>query len=809
MICVPCFHEFMEQKSVTPAQAKSSLQFLGFEDIREDVVVLKNGNLRAVIMVSSINFDLKSSDEQTAIMGQFQQFLNSLDFPVEILVSSRRLIVDDYLKAIREKERNQTNDLLKLQTQEYIEFIKSFVDLHAIMSKTFYVVVPLDATVTLQPKEGLGFLGSFFGKKSNVSEEQQSKSREEFVHTKDKLWQRVSNVMSTLTNLGLHAVPLETDELRELFFRLYNPGEEKREIDFANIGNVKEVIAPSSVLVESDHLKINSRYAKSFYVLSYPRYLAGAWLEAVINLDIVFDLALHIYPSDQALIMKGLRRRVAEVQAEISEEESKGKVRDPVLETAYRDLEDLRDRLQQGTERFFRLGFYITVYEDSLEALKKAESELKSLFDARLVILKDATFREEEGFMSTLPLLSDKLDIHAPMNTEPLSAFFPFVSADLTSNEGVLFGINRHNNSLIIFDRFSLQNGNMVVFATSGAGKSYTAKLEALREMMMGTDVIIIDPENEYQYLAETVGGTFVRISLTSQHHINPFDLPPAIRDESPDDIIKEAILNLEGLVHLLIGKLTAEEDAIIERALIETYASKDITAKSDFTKIEMPTFADFHQILAGMDGAGSLAKRLEKYVTGIFSGFLNYPTNVDVRNQLVVFSIRDLEADLRPIAMYVILNYIWTTIRSELKKRVLLVDEAWIMMQNDDSAAFLYGVAKRCRKYYLGLTTITQDVNDFMQSKYGKPIVTNSAIQILLKQSPAAIEMVKETFNLTEQEKYLLLQSGVGEGIFFAGLKRAAIRVIASYTEDQIITSDPKQLLEIEAAKKELELGK
>lgn len=797
----------MEQKT-NRKQAQNSEKFLSLGDIHDDVVVLKNGSLRAVVMVSSINFDLKSDDEQTSIMNQFQQFLNSLDFPIEITVSSRRLNIEDYLKMIKEKEKHQQNDLLKIQTQEYVEFIKNFIELHAIMSKTFYVTIPLDRAIELKPKEGLVSLLGIFGKK-NEDAAKPIEYGEEFSHMKDKLMQRVSNVTSALSSLGLNAVTLESDELKELFFKLYNPGEEKREIDFSKVSNIKDFISPASIAVESDYLKVNAKYAKTFYVFSYPRYLAGAWLEAIINLDIVFDLSLHIHPSDQALVMKSLRRKVAEVQSQISDSESKGKVRDPILETAYRDLEDLRDKLQQGTERFFRLGFYITVYEDSLEALKKTESELQSIFDSRVISLKEAIFLQEDGFTSTLPILMDKLEVHSPMNTEPLSAFFPFVSADLTSNQGVLFGINRHNNSLIIFDRFSLQNGNMVIFATSGAGKSYAAKLEAIREMMMGADVIIIDPENEYQYLTETVGGTFIRISLTSEHHINPFELPPRVREESQDDVIKEAILNLEGLIHLLIGKLTAEEDSVIERALIETYASKDITAKADFSKVEMPTFSDFHKILSGMEGGKSLAVRLEKYVTGIFSGFLNYPTNVNTKNQLLVFSIRDLEADLRPIAMYIILNYIWTMIRSELKKRVLLVDEAWIMMQNDDSAAFLFGIAKRCRKYYLGLTTITQDVNDFMQSKYGRPIVTNSSMQILLKQSPASIELVKETFNLTDQEKYLLLQSGVGEGIFFAGLKRAAIRIIASYTEDQIITSDPKQLLEIEAAKKELEIGK
>lgn len=407
--------------------------------------------------------------------------------------------------------------------------------------------------------------------------------------------------------------------------------------------------------------------------------------------------------------------------------------------------------------------------------------------------------------MSTLPLEQDRLEIHSNLNTSPASTLFPFVSADLTSNKGILYGINRHNNSLILFDRFSLENANMVMFAKSGSGKSYTAKLEILRSMMVGTEVIVIDPENEYEYLAEAVGGAFFKISLNSPHHINPFDLPFALKDESPADVLRSNIINMVGLLRIMLGGLTPEEDAIIDRAVAETYASHDITPEVDFSKTVSPTLSDFHQILSSIKGGAGLALRLEKYISGPYAGFLNNPTNIDVKNKLVVFSMRDMEAELRPIATYLIIRYIWNIIRSELKKRILVVDEAWIMMQHEDAASFLFGIAKRCRKYFLGLTTITQDVGDFMQSKYGKPIITNSSIQILLKQSPATIDVVKETFNLSDEEKYLLLECDVGEGIFFAGLKHAAIKVIASYTEDQIITSNPEQLLAIEKAKKEI----
>lgn len=568
----------------------------------------------------------------------------------------------------------------------------------------------------------------------------------------------------------------------------------------------KDVVAPSAMQIESRYIQLGDKFLRTMFLYSYPRYLNTNWFAPVINLDRFFDIAIHFHPVDTALIMKKLNRKVTAVQAQLNEREEKGLIRDPILETAHKDLESLRDSLQQATEKLFRIGTYITIIENSIEELNKAESEIRSILDARMILTKNANFQQDVGFVSTMPTGRDALEINSNLNSGPASTLFPFVSADLTSNKGILYGINRHNNSLILFDRFSLENANMVIFAKSGSGKSYTAKLEVLRSIMMGTDVIIIDPENEYKYLAETIGGAFLRISLNSTNRINPFDLPKPIEGESSADVLRSNIINLVGLMRLMLGEMTPEEDAVIDRALAETYASRDITPDVDFSTAIPPTMSDFQSILQNMEGGASLAKRLEKYTTGSYAGFLNNPTNVDMTGRLVVFSIRDMETELRPIAMYLIVRYVWNLIRTEMKKRILLVDEAWVMMQQEDAAAFIYGIAKRCRKYYLGLTTITQDVVDFMASKYGKAIVTNSSLQLLLKQSPATIETVKETFNLSEEEKYLLLECDVGEGIFFAGLKHAAIKVIASYTEDQIITSNPEQLLEIEKAKKELE---
>ena len=575
------------------------------------------------------------------------------------------------------------------------------------------------------------------------------------------------------------------------------------------VATVKDLIAPAAMRVAANYLQIGETYARTMFVVAYPRYLHTNWFSPIINIDFAMNISMFVHPVDTVEILKTLRKTTTQVQSQIHIEEKEGKVRDPILETALQDIEGLRDSLQQGTEKFFRFGLYITIYAKTMEALDKAGRELEAILEAQLVYIKPAVLKGEQGFASTLPLANDELDVANNLNTAPLSTTFPFVSADLSSNEGILYGINRHNNGLILFDRYKMENANMVVFAKSGGGKSYTVKLEIFRSMMVGTNVIVIDPENEYKYLCDTVGGSYVKMSLDSDFHINPFDLPKVGDDEDPEDILRSNIASLIGLLHIMLGNITPEEDSILDVAIRETYAMRDITPQSDFKSFNansFPTMSDLYEVLRNSEGGESLAVRLSKYTEGIFAGVLNNPTNVQVDNQLVVFNIRDLEEQLRPIAMYVVLQFIWNEMRSEMKKRMVVVDEAWVMMQNDDAASFLFGIAKRCRKYYTGLTTITQDIADFMASRYGKPIVTNSSLQLLLRQSPAAIDSISEAFYLTDQEKFLLLESNVGEGILFAGAKHVAIKVIASYTEDQIITSDPKQLMEIEQAKKDFD---
>jgi len=580
------------------------------------------------------------------------------------------------------------------------------------------------------------------------------------------------------------------------------------EIYKSGVLDLQDVIAPHALRVTSRELDLGEKIARTFFVISYPRFLTTGWFAPIINMDKVIDISIFVHPMDTNEMLRKFQKKVAEVQSQISSREEKGMVRDPMLDTAYTDLEQLRNSLQQAQERIFEVGLYLTIYGNTREEIDKIETEVRSVLESRLVYIRPALFQQEQGFRSVLPLALDEIAVHTKLNSAPLSSIFPFISFDLTSDRGILYGINRHNSSLILFDRFSLENYNSVTFAKSGAGKSYTTKLEILRSLMFDTEVIVIDPEREYEYLSEAVGGRYFNISLSSEHHINPFDLPIPREDENPADILRNNTITLVGLFRIMLGGLTPEEDAVIDRAVTETYALKDITADANFALIEPPLLSDFELVLSGMEGSESLVQRLSKYTAGTWAGFMNRPTNVDMNKKMVVFSVRDMEDDLKPVAMYIITHHIWNTVRKELRKRLLVIDEAWWMMKSQDTASFLFSIAKRGRKYYLGLSTITQDVNDFLQSPYGLAMITNSSIQLLLRQSPTSVDLVQSTFKLSDEEKYLLLESDVGEGIFFAGLKHVAIKVIASYTEDQIITSDPSQILAIKKAKQDLAIA-
>lgn len=558
-----------------------------------------------------------------------------------------------------------------------------------------------------------------------------------------------------------------------------------------------DFVAPASFTVTPNWIQINNLYLKTLFVYSYPRFLNSNWLSPVINYDITMDVGIHISPLDSNIFLDRMKRQAGRLESTRQIQQEKGMIRDPQLDSAIGDIDQLREDLTSGQQRIFKVALYFTIYAPSKEDLEKVSGQLSSMLGGLLIYTKQSSFQMEQGFSTTLPLCEDSLQIYKNLDTNSLSTSFPFVSAELTSNKGILYGINRHNNSLILFDRFELENANQVVFAKSGAGKSYTIKLEALRSLMFGTDVIVIDPENEYQALCEAVGGSFFEFSLNSEKRINPFDLPKSTADEDGDTILRTAVTDIKGLLALMVGGMTPEEDAILDKALYDTYALRDITSNADSQKNTPPILSDLQGVLQNTTGAESLVRRLTKYTQGTFAGLFNQPTNFQLDRGFIVFSIRNLEEALRPLAMYMILNYIWSQVRFEMRKRLLIVDEAWILMQYPDSAKYLFSLAKRARKYFLGLTIISQDVEDFLANDQGRAILNNSSMQILLKQSPAAVEKLAQVFHLTDGEKFLLLESDVGEGLFFAGSSHVAIKVVASYGEDQIITTDPRQLLE------------
>ncbi len=575
--------------------------------------------------------------------------------------------------------------------------------------------------------------------------------------------------------------------------------QEEQEIQNAfetGITTMRDLISSSSIEFNTDYFRLGQKYGRTLYIYGYPRSLVTGWLSSVINIDEVIDISMFIYPADTTVVMKNLTKKVTQLEASLNINAEKGKVRDPELENALRDAEALRDGLQMGSEKFFRFGLYFSLYADTLEELQFVQHKIENIFGQQMVFTKVATSQQEQGMNSTFPQCTDQLQIRRNMNTGAISTTFPFTSADLTQESGILYGINMHNNGLVIFDRFSLENANMCVFAKSGAGKSFTVKLEALRSMMVGTEIIIIDPENEYQKLCDAVGGAYVRLSLNSDARINPFDLPQVVDAEDANDALRTNITTLHGLFRIMLGgqmPLSPVEDSDLDQALIDTYARAGITSDPLTHSATPPTIINLFDTLLHMGGSGpSLAQRLRKYTTGTFAGIFSQQSNIDINNRMVVFNIRDLEDELRPVAMYIVLSHIWSIVRAKKIKRNLIVDEAWMLMQYEDSANFLFSLAKRARKYFLGVTTISQDVEDFMSSKMGRAIVSNSSMQMLLKQSPSAVDVLAEVFKLTGEERKRLSNFPVGQGLFFAGQNHVHIQIIASETEESLITTNP-----------------
>jgi len=565
------------------------------------------------------------------------------------------------------------------------------------------------------------------------------------------------------------------------------------------MGSLVDVLAPSSVEVDFNFIRVGERFYKTFFVAGYPRYVSPNWLYPVIDFSHSLNISMFIYPTTSSDVLSDLRRKTAEMEATISSQIDKGLVVDAKIEAALEDAMGLAEELAKGMERFFQMSLYITLYSESLPELQQASKSLESTLSSLLILPKLATLQAEEGFKSTIPFGTDDLFITRNMDTTSLASTFPFTSATLTQDKGIVYGLNQQNGSLIIFDRFSLENANEVIFGKSGSGKSYLIKLEAMRQFMFGSEVIIVDPEGEYEAITKTLGGEYVSFTAGSPIKINPFDLSGVYVEGENELGLK--ILSLHGLLRIVLGELDATHDAILDRALVETYRQKGITTDPATQTKQPPLMEDLYKVLLGMEDSTSneLALRLEKFIKGSLSGLFNQQSNFDIKNPFTAFSVKALEDELRPIAMHIILDFVWTKVRKSLKKRLLILDEAWYLMKYEDSASFVYGIAKRARKYYLALTTATQDVQDFLSTDYGKAILSNSSIQILLKQSPTEIDTVSKIFYLSQGEKDLLTSVGVGEGLFFAGQSHVVVKVIAAPFENELATSNPQEVKEMQ----------
>ncbi|MBI4948416.1 ATP-binding protein [Candidatus Berkelbacteria bacterium] len=851
-------------------------KYLDIERIRDGVVILKDGRLRKIIRANPLNFDLKSTKEKEVATFQYQNFLNTLKFPIEIVIQSRRVDLSGYISKIKDSTANEVNELLQKQANDYLEFIQTLSNEINIMDKSFYVVIGHVARGAVEKSTLIDKILS--RKKTGLSH----MSDDEFSEYKEVLNERSRTISSRLNSLGISTKELETKEVIELFYNTYNPEESytqhlddpnrvtapvieqgkqlvadasalgepppppppsdatlnvkppaptdvvapqamKRttigeifgklgikqgpasaeEVFRQGIASVLDIIAPGGINITPNYLQLGNFYVRGMFVYTYPRYLETNWLSPIINYDATLDVSQFIYPIETNVLLGQLRRKTTQLQSSLTIEAEKGLVRNPELETAIGDIEELRDTLQKGETRLFQFALYFNIYATTLDELNKLTKQFEAILGGQLIYTKQALLQMEQGFNSTLPLLNDQLDIVRNLDTASLSTTFPFTSAELSHHDGVLYGINLHNSSLVLFDRWKMENANQIVFAKSGAGKSYAVKLEILRTLMLGAEAIIIDPESEYKVMAQAVGGTFVDVSLNSQQKINPFDLPKFSTEngESGEQILRANVTSVHGLISLMAGGLSAEEDNLLDKALYETYALKDITTDPATHTNPAPVISDLVAVLQNMTGTQSLVNRLAKFTEGSFASLLNSPTNVDMGNKVTVFSIRDMEEELRPIAMYLVLNYVWARVKSELKQRLLVIDEGWLMMRYEDSAKFLNAIVKRARKYYLGVTVISQDVSDFLDSSYGRSVVNNSSTQLLLGQSTAAIDKIAETFKLTDGEKFFLTEAEVGQGLFFAGNNRAAVQIVASFTEDQVITTDPRQLLDLYGA--------
>lgn len=769
-------------------------EFTEVTNISGNVIVFKNNNACSLIEASSINFHLLGAEEQDAKIYSYMAFLNSLNFPVQIFLTSKKVSLSSYITMLEEKIKAAADSFIKTNLSSYKEFIQHLTKDEVHLDKRIYIVVPFS------PLE----MGTTASARRAVGGQADS---ELLLFAKNSLESKAKLVISQLQRVGISGRVLGGKQILNLFYELFNQNSLPPDFEEKNKISPPDIIAPRYVEIDFKNIKVDNKFHRTFFVTDYPRYVSPGWLSTLINYKETMNISMFIYPIGEADILENLRRKIGELEATIETDEEDGRESDPKVTTALEDALRLQDELAKGLEKLFQFGLYITLSADTIEDLNEKTKQLTSLLASNLIIAKQATLQMEDGFKTTLPMGNDRLFITRNMDTTTLASIFPFASYELSQPNGVLYGINTLNSSLVVIDRFSFENANEVVFGKSGSGKSFLVKLEVLRQIMLGTEILIIDPEEEYKTLSRALGGEYISFSSSSPVKINPFALNP---DDQSEGQLGAKILSLHSLLKIMVKIESPVEEALLDRAIILTYKQKGITSNPESYKNTPPILEDLYNNLlsAKETGAKDLGFRLEKFIKGGFAGLFNQQTNYNVKKKLTVFSLKELEESLRPLGMYVVLDFIWNRVKSDLKKRILVVDEAWYLVKNSDSAAFLQGIIKRARKYFLGVTTLTQDIEDFLSSDYGKTILSNSSIQILLKQSPTALNKIGEVFLLSEGEKQFLLSAQVGEGLLFAGQNHVTTQFTSSESEYKLVTSKPEDILKMREEKASNENG-
>lgn len=544
-----------------------------------------------------------------------------------------------------------------------------------------------------------------------------------------------------------------------------------------------DIVSYSGLEEQANHVIIDGQYVRVLSISGYPFNAELGWLDSLINFHRSADIVFHVEQVDSNDALRKLKRKIGELETTRREAIKSGKVVGPDIEDPLESALDLRAGIYRGQQKLFQVSIYAALITDSLKELNEVTRSLESSLSARLFQTRVATHRQLDGLQSVLTRAEDLLGNKRNLDSSTAALTFPFVSSELVQESGILYGVNQSNNSLVILDRFLLHNANGIVFAQSGSGKSYAMKVEILRQLTQGTKVIVIDPEREYENLTRSVKGTYIKLSAKSEQKINPFDLASTSHSK---EALAEHIQDLTQVISLMVGGLAESEKAGVDKAILAVYAK---------SKKKPPLLNDFYAELYSL-GHHKLCERLEKYTKGSLTDILDAHTNIDLENRLVVFDIKDLPESLRQIMMMIIANFVQNTVKAKPEKRLLVIDEGWLLLEHEESARFVAGLVRRARKYYLGVTIISQQANDFLSNKYGKAIASQSAFRMLMRHDTTTIDEVMRQFNLSDYERRYLSTCDRGEALLIADQNHVSVRIMASEEEHPLITTDPSETL-------------